>query len=56
MTRFGIRGTYRTLNQYSNRFCPGFSFNVSGTPVCDPLLPGDNGSEWEIRTYIHIGL
>jgi len=56
MTRFGIRGTYRTLDRNSNRFCPGFTFNVSGTPVCDPLLPGPNGTEWEIRTYVHIGL
>jgi len=56
MTRFGIRGTYRTLDQNSNRFCPDFTFNVSGTPVCDPLLPGPNGTEWEIRTYVHIGL
>ena len=56
MTRIGLRGTYRTLDQNSNRYCPGFTTNALGSPICDPLLPGDNGSEWEIRTYIHIGM
>jgi hypothetical protein len=55
-TRFGIMGTYRTLNEFSPRFCPGFSPEADGTLACDPTLPGDNGSEWEIRTYFHVGM
>ncbi|MDT8342226.1 MAG: hypothetical protein RQ751_12000, partial [Longimicrobiales bacterium] len=55
-TRFGVRGTWRTLDRHSPRFCPGFSTGPGGSQVCNPLAPGDNGREWEIRTYLHIGL
>jgi hypothetical protein len=51
-TRIGIRGLWRSLDQYSNRYCPG----VDSFGVCDPNLPADNGTEWEIRTYMHISL
>ena len=54
-TRFGIRGTYRTLNEYSNRYCPGTVPEPDGTATCDATLPGDNGREWEIRTYFQVG-
>ena len=27
---------------------------VDGTTECDPTLPGDNGREWEIRTYFQV--
>jgi hypothetical protein len=51
-TRLGISATYRTLNQYSPRYCPT---RVDG--VCVPDAPGfDNGSEWEIRTYLHMSI
>ena len=43
-TRFGVRGTYRTLNGYSNRYVP-----VPGDP-------GALGNEWEIRTYLSVSL
>jgi hypothetical protein len=44
-TKMGIRGTWRSLDQYSPRYLHkenpvGFS----------------NGSEWEVRTYIHINI
>lgn len=55
-TRFGIRGSYRTLDRYSPRYCPGFSPGPTGSPVCDPTAAGDDGREWEIRTYLHIGM
>ena len=55
-TRFGVMGTYRTLNEFSPRYCPGFTAGPGGTPVCDPTAPGDEGSEWEIRTYFHVGM
>jgi hypothetical protein len=51
-TRIGIRGQWRSLDQYSNRYCPARdSFGA-----CDPTAPGENGTEWEIRTYMHISL
>jgi hypothetical protein len=43
-TRIGLRGTFRTLNGYSNRFVP------------NPADPGQWGNEWEIRTYLNISL
>jgi hypothetical protein len=47
-TRIGLRGTWRSLDQYSNRY-------VSGAP--DAKAPGyANGQEWEIRTYIQINI
>ena len=52
-TRFGIRGKYRTLDVFSNRYCPGVD---PLTGECDPELPGDNGTEWEIGTYLHVSL
>ncbi|MGD9140093.1 MAG: glycoside hydrolase family 2 TIM barrel-domain containing protein [bacterium] len=42
-TRIGLRGLWRSLDQYSNRYEPG-----AGST--------DDGSEWEIRTYMHISL
>ncbi len=41
-TRFGVRTTWRSLDEHSPRFAPDGS--------------GDNGSEWEIRTYVHMAL
>jgi hypothetical protein len=43
-TRIGLRGTYRTLNGYSNRYLP------------NPAEPGALGNEWEIRTYLNVSL
>jgi hypothetical protein len=51
-TRIGVTGLWRSLDQYSNRYCPG----LDAEDVCDPLAPGSNGTEWEIRTYMHISL
>jgi hypothetical protein len=52
-TRFGIRGTYRTLNEYSSRYFPTTLTEANN----DPLLVGfDDGSEWEVRTYLHLNL
>ena len=47
-TRLGTRLNWRTLNSYSPRYCP--------TGDCDPTAPGKNGREWEIQTYLHVGL
>jgi hypothetical protein len=56
-TRLGVLATWRSLDQYSPRYCPTKSYNVSGELVCDPTVPGfSDGSEWEIRTYLHFNL
>ncbi len=54
-TRFGVRGTYRTLDRFSPRFCPAQVPDATGTLACDPTAPGARGSEWEIRTYLTVG-
>ncbi|MEJ2721099.1 MAG: glycosidase, partial [bacterium] len=50
-TCIGVRGTWRSLDRDSNRYCPG---RVDGE--CDPELPGPHGTEWELRTYLHVSL
>lgn len=53
-TRVGIRGTWRSLDEFSPRYLPnqGPEFGVP------PLSPVgfDDGKEWEIRTYLHINI
>jgi len=53
-TRIGLRGTWRSLDQFSPRYLPnqGPEFGVP------PLSPVgfNNGQEWEIRTYLHINI
>lgn len=56
-TKIGIRGTYRTLNKYSNRYSPTLIMNSLGQFVPDPFAIGyPNGNEWELRTYIQINI
>jgi hypothetical protein len=56
-TRIGIRGTWRSLDQYSPRYCPTKTLDSSGEWVPDPTAPGyGNGNEWEIRTYIYFNI
>lgn len=56
-TKFGVRATYRTLDQYSNRYAPAYTVNNSGEVVPDPTAPGfPDGNEWEFRTYIQINI
>ena len=53
-TKFGIRGTYRTLDRYSNRYMPD-GYDV---PDQGELYPegAPDGNEWEIRTYLHLSI
>jgi hypothetical protein len=52
-TSLGVRGTWRSLDQYSPRYCPTMRMTEIG-PICDPTAPGyPNGNEWEIRTYLN---
>jgi hypothetical protein len=55
-TKVGLRGTWRSLNQYSPRYSPNQTASEFATaPIVSPVgFP--NGSEWEIRTYIHINI
>jgi hypothetical protein len=56
-TKFGIRGTYRTLDRYSNRYSPTTKLNSSGVMVPDPNAIGfPNGNEWELRIYTQINI
>lgn len=56
-TRIGIRGTWRSLDEFSPRYSPTAAPENTFPPV--PVLSPvgfDNGQEWEIRTYIHINI
>lgn len=53
-TRVGIRGTWRSLDRYSPRFCPQRVPDLVGGLECDPTFPAPRGSEWEIRTYLTV--
>ncbi|GAB4398220.1 MAG: hypothetical protein OHK0053_16420 [Microscillaceae bacterium] len=56
-TKIGIRATYRTLNEFSNRYSPIESINAAGEFVPDPTAIGfPDGNEWEIRTYVQINI
>jgi len=55
-TRLGMRGTWRSLDVNSPRYCPGTTVDAVGNTVCDPNAPGGDGREWEIRTYIHLAM
>lgn len=56
-TRLGIRGTYRSLDQFSPRYAPTYTMSPAGTLVPDPTAIGfGNGSEWEVRVYLFINL
>jgi len=56
-TQIGIRGMWRSLDQNSPRFSPTNTLNGAFPP--EPVLSSvgfPNGTEWEIRTYIHINI
>nr|WP_242529707.1 glycosidase [Psychroflexus sp. ALD_RP9] len=56
-TKIGIRGTWRSLDQNSPRYAPATPPENVFPP--QPVLSAvgfPNGSEWEIRTYIHINI
>ncbi len=57
-TRIGLMGTWRSLDQYSNRYVSGATkLDPLGKVIPDPKAPGfANGQEWEIRTYIQINI
>ncbi|MEC4004981.1 glycoside hydrolase family 2 TIM barrel-domain containing protein [Flavobacterium sp. SUN052] len=55
-TKIGIMGTWRSLDQYSPRYSPNQTATAFSTaPIISPV-GFNNGTEWEIRTYIHINI
>lgn len=55
-TKIGIMGIWRSLDRYSPRYVPNQTASeFVSTPILSPVGFG-NGSEWEIRTYIHINI
>ena len=56
-TQIGIRGTWRSMDQYSPRYSPNLvpPNTFPAIPTISPVGFG-NGNEWEIRTYIHINI
>jgi len=55
-TQIGIRGTWRSLDQYSPRYSPTATASEFVTEPTFSPVGFDDGSEWEIRTYIHINI
>ena len=54
-TQVGIRGTWRSLDEFSPRYAPNVGAEFATQPTISPVGFG-NGSEWEIMTYIHINI
>jgi hypothetical protein len=56
-TQVGIRGTWRTLNEFSPRYSPT-AIPANTFPPVPPIssVGFDDGNEWEIRTYVHINI
>ena len=53
-TRLGLRGTWRSLDRFSPRYCPERLPDNTGALVCDPTYPSPRGEEWEIRSYLTV--
>ena len=56
-TKIGIRGMWRSLDENSPRYLPT-AVPPNTFPAIPPISPVGfgNGSEWEIRTYVHINI
>ena len=55
-TQIGIRGTWRSLDQYSPRYAPAATAVGDLNPPTLDFSGFSEGSEWEIRTYVHINI
>ena len=53
-TTIGIRGMWRSLNEFSPRYLPNQAPQFGEPPVSAVGFP--NGDEWEIRTYVRINI
>ncbi len=56
-TKLGVRYTWRSLDQYSPRYCPITNIDLRGHESCVQDAPGyENGNEWEFRTYFQVNI
>lgn len=56
-TRLGVRGTYRTLDEYSPRYVGSLGNDGSGNyETSTTILGAKRGNEWELRTYLTFSL
>jgi hypothetical protein len=55
-TKIGVRGTWRSLNEFSPRYTPTQTASAFATQTTLSPVGFANGSEWELRTYIHINI
>lgn len=56
-TELGVRGTWRSLDEFSPRYLPLATIpNTFPPQFIDQSGLGTNGSEWEIRTYLNINI
>jgi hypothetical protein len=57
-TKLGVRFLYRTLDEYSNRYRPPYDWEnySSWRTLMDDVEAQGNGTEWEIRTYMHVAI
>ncbi len=53
-TTLGIQGTWRSLDEFSPRYEPLKAAEFEDPPISPVGFP--NGSEWEIRTYLHVNI
>lgn len=54
-TKLGMQVIWRSLDQFSPRYAPNEAEEFATSPIVSPVgFP--NGSEWEIRTYLHINI
>jgi len=54
-TQMGVRATWRSLDEFSPRYLPNEALEFATSPIISPV-GFDNGTEWELRTYIHINI
>jgi hypothetical protein len=54
-TTIGIRGTWRSMDANSPRYSPNNAAEFATSPTLSPVGFPD-GTEWEIRTYVHINI
>lgn len=57
-TKLGVRFLYRTLDEYSNRYRLPFDWEnyTSWRTLMDDIKAQGDGTEWEIRTYMHLAI
>ena len=53
-TTLGIQGIWRSLDQFSPRYLPLQAPEFEEPPLSPVGFP--NGSEWQIRTYLHVNI